>query len=428
MSPSDDLVQSQVNQLFGVRDKNEKSTLPSAPTLSSKALREIVPEPERPLLSKIGPQLGLVGGGLLIITIVLKNLVFGTGENTVKAPVAEVAQASTTTLGCDPRQPSSYACIQKELSDRRAKDHLENQKVAIKDITKSPVPPKPSNVVSVAKVPARSQPPHVVERVRVVQAPSRLGSNSYRSMSQPQLYRPIPSVKSNTPPEQLWNELAKDGVTSVSGNNSFSPSSDPSYSQSSSEPVYVSDVSPVSIQPSAAPTPIASSSLSSTMSTEESGKGKLMRPIRLASDFDASQIEYEIKVTKAVSNIPKGATIFAQIDGNPSQSGLVMLRPTRSSSGEIGNLRIESSSGGELVAKLKGTGSGFGNQLVSILFGGARLAIGQALEGDSILNGMGQQAASGLLANGQSSFQGRQGRQPYLEVPQGTTVKITALR
>lgn len=442
--PELDPVQQQINDKLGIKPKG--APIPSLstakttqPQLSQASLRELVPEDSKPFWASAKVQIVAICGSLVVVAIIIKSLAFGgKASNTVVDPIKPVQ--ATTAIDCN--NPADYndpRCIVSRNARLQAQNDIGN-KANLYEKT-PPNPPTAKNTIPVNKLPVRQDPPIVYPQRNFSQpAPQPVSRSSFSPPSQSS-YRPIvnspqfvQASKPKTDPEALWRQLSTDGVTIAQGNSSFTPVS---ATPTASEASYVSESQPISLVPgSSFSSPTGSSypanfpqAIPSTGQAIGSGEGKLLDPIVWAPDFDVSGQEFPVQITKPVANLPKGAIVYVQLDGNTSGSGLVSLRATRSDQGDVNGLRITATSGAPLQAKIKGRGgNGFFGTVGNILLGGVQVAANQALsDSDDVLSSVGTGITSSALSNVRSNLNnGRSRGQSFFEIPKGTTVKITA--
>jgi hypothetical protein len=382
--------------------------------LTGDSSRDIIPEAKRsrlhsPLLQFVGLLAFLIPIGFTVKSCFAPSTSVVKPSQTQLAGVAP-AQAAPPVIVCGPKNESNPVC---QLQKINANNLIKNQKGSIlpqQVLSKQKSTPAPK--LSSPKPPTQFV--TKIIRLRPSDSPSpRQFSQSFspppsrpRTFARP--YRQaITQPRQTLTPEQQWEEQSRAGVTSSSNENSFSP--EPAYVAENSTEIEVTDG--------------GNSSGAFQGRPKAEGAGELITPIQLTSDIDASQEEYEIKVTKAVGALPEGTIVYAKIDGTPSQSGLITLTPTRSSQGDVSAIKLKSTKDGKFKAALKGTGKGFWNTAATILFGGARIAMGGLFGGGGALNDIAQSTSGQALSAGQSALQSGR-RQAYFEVSKGTDVKI----
>ena len=404
------IVEEEVDKLFADRDKQKQNPRTQKVVIPPDKLREIIPEAKRSRLHS--PPLQFVG--LLVVLlplafVVQKCVAPNDSKKVAIQPIQGVAlpaQASTPTVICGPANENDPTCKLRKL---QAANSISDHKAKVQPVMPT-TKPTPSAIPTsrISRVPYSQVP----QQYRSQQSFQPVQRAYVQPIRQPAVFAPQPQQqKRQATAEQIWESMAKDGVSSSGGNSFTPPGSEPDYVNDSGTSVATG--TPVDLAPSFKGKPKAE------------GEGQLTEPIQLTSDIDASQEEYEIKVTKAFSNFPDGTILYAKIDGTPSQAGFINLQLVGSSQGDISGqtIEIKKPSGGMLKASMKGTGRGIGNTIASILFGGVRIAMGGVFGGGGALNSIGQNASNEGISAAQNAFQNRRAA-PYFELSKGTTVKF----
>jgi len=399
-----DIVKNELDKLFAESEKTTQNPRTQKVKIEPEKLREIIPEAKRSKLNF--PPLQFAGLLLVLLPIafaVTKCVAPGNPHKVEVQPMTVLpAQASTTTVICGPANEQDPTCKLRKL---QAENSIAEQKGKIK-------PPPGTSAKPLPKAP----PTMKISSLPPSQVPQQYRSQpTFRRDPQRSFPQQNFIQRSSVPPvqkqdaETIWNQMSKDGVTGGGGNNFTPPSS---------EPEYVSDLAINSQEASSMP---AAQSFKGEPKSQ--GEGVLETPIQLTSDRDAANDEFKIRVTKAVGAIAPGSFIYAKIEGTPSQAGFIELKPVGSPQGDVASVEIKKSDGSLLKAKMKGTGRGFLNTVATILFGGARIAMGGFFGGGGALNSMAQNASNEAINAGQSAFQNRRAA-PYFEISKGTTVKL----
>lgn len=442
--------QTSVNELFGVdADVKAKSALPK---LSDSSARAITSEEKRPIYENTAVQLSVACGGFLLIAMLLKSIFFSGGAKVAKIETIEPVQAN---------QANPYDKMTKENAELRAKLGIRNQEnfVVGKATTAKPAKVTPQNVVAVRQLPVIqrvSSPPQIrtVERIVYRTVPRAAPASISNAASTPRFYSPsaLPTLPSD--PEKvianLGNQIVVDGSSSAitatpAGYNSSQPN------EASPYPIAQLPDSEGYPTPSTDPSGVAMNARTfSTIPSGAQGRGELTVPIIAPKGMDISQDEFEVKVTKAIGDIPKGAMLV--VNAEPSDSGFFRLKPVRAyKDGQDipvpDNLTIRSNSGSALIkAKVKKPGSGFGmKDLVSPVFSALRGVASNAISGNSSTvssNGFtsysstsqrnpfaaaGAGLADGILGNVQNrTSQVQSSQAPYSLIPDGTEFKLVA--
>ncbi len=441
--------QASVNELFGVdADAKTKSALPK---LSDSSARAIAVEDKRPIHENTAVQLAVACGGFLIIAMILKSIFFSGGAKVAKVETIEPVQAN---------QANPYDKMTKENAELRAKLGIRNQEnfVVGKATTAKPAKVTPQNVVAVRQLPIIqrvSSPPQIrtVDRIVYRTVPSAAPASIPNEASSPRFYSPPVFTPPSDPEkvianlgDQIMVDGSSSGITAIPAvYNSSAPN------ESSPYPIAQLPDSEGYPTPSTDPSGVAMNARTfSTIPSGAEGRGELTVPIIAPKGMDISQDEFEVKVTKAIGDIPKGAMLI--VNAEPSDSGFFRLKPVRAfKDGQDipvpDNLTIRSNSGSALIkAKVKKPGSGFGmKDLVSPVFSALRGVASNAISGNSSTvssNGFtsysstsqrnpfaaaGAGLADGILGNVQNrASQVQSSQAPYSLIPDGTEFKLVA--